>query len=52
MVMTENKITVEIRCKRCGKLLFKILKRFDIYKKNDTIVSRCNRCGKDNYIDF
>ena len=48
---TENQINVEIRCKHCGKLLFVILKK-DIDKRNksDIIVSRCNRCGKDNHI--
>ena len=50
--MTENKITVEVRCKRCGKLLFKILKQFDITKKSDIIISKCNRCKNDNYIEF
>lgn len=52
MVMAENNITVEIRCKRCGKLLFKILKRFDTHKKSDIIVSKCNRCKNDNYIEI
>lgn len=47
----ENLIKVEIRCKKCGKLLF-ILHKKGIDKRNnyDIIVSRCNRCGKDNHI--
>ena len=48
---TENLIKVEKRCKKCGKLLFILLKK-GIDKRNncDIIVSRCNRCGKDNHI--
>ena len=54
MVKNEkNHIKVETRCTHCGKLLFVILKKgIDKRNKNDIIVCRCNRCGKDNEIKF
>jgi len=48
---TEKMINVEVRCKNCGKLLFKILKKgIDKRNKCDIIVVRCNRCSTDNSI--
>ena len=48
---TENKITIEVRCSNCGKLLFKIFKKsIDKRTKSDIIVVRCNRCSADNNI--
>lgn len=47
----EKQLKNEIRCKKCGKLLFIIFKKgIDKRNKTDIIVSRCNRCGIDNSI--
>ena len=44
-------ISIEKRCKKCGRLLFKLHKKnIDKIEKGVIIVSRCNRCSCDNYI--
>ena len=44
-------ISVEKRCEKCGKLLFKLKKKnVDKIEKSVIIISRCTRCGCDNNI--
>ena len=47
----EDMIKVEYRCKHCGKLQFKIIKKtIDKFDKSVIIEVRCNRCSTDNTI--
>lgn len=49
----ENNEFSELRCKKCGKLLFKCKinsKVVDKKKQYVNIVSRCSRCKHDNEI--
>lgn len=44
-------ISIEKRCKKCGKLLLKLKKKnIDKIEKSVIIISRCTRCGYDNNI--
>lgn len=52
-MVTEKEIAIEIRCRRCGKLLFKVLNCAGRRRmRKVTVLSRCTRCGRDNRIEI